>query len=90
MDELISRNLCFRRLMIGQGSAFGLKSVDLTRAMILREFRDYVVKRNRLDSTPLSSSSGNSVPHRYTPSENLILVGMRTAGKYLLSRVNFS
>ena len=41
-DESI---LCFRDLVVGQGSAFSLKSLDLSRAINYRDFRDYTLKR---------------------------------------------
>lgn len=60
-----SQKVCFKRLIAGQGSTFGLKSIDLTRGVILREFRDYVVNR---------------VPKPIPPQENIVLVGLRVQG----------
>jgi hypothetical protein len=60
-----SKTMCFKRLIAGQGSTFGLKSIDLTRGVILREFRDYVLKR---------------LPMALPPQENLVLVGLRVQG----------
>lgn len=61
-------SLCFKTLVAGHGSAFGLKSVELGRAVFLREFRDFVLKR--------MEAAGHVSP----PQENLILVGQRTSG----------
>jgi len=69
-DSLQSGNMCFKKLMVGQGSTFGLKSIDLSRGYFLREFRDFVLQRLVV-----------RLPHvKLPPQENLILVGMRTVG----------
>jgi hypothetical protein len=70
MDNMQSKSMCFSKLMVGQGSTFGLKSIDLSRGYFLREFRDYVLKRlvKRNPSIVLP------------PQENLVLVGLRTVG----------
>lgn len=60
-----SKTMCFRRLISGQGSTFGLKSIDLTRGIVLRQFRDYVIKRIQVE-----------LPAQ----ENLVLVGLRVQG----------
>lgn len=65
IDNLKSTSLCFKKLIGGQGSTFGLKSIDLSRAVIFREFRDYVLKR---------------IKKKFPPQEDLILVGLRTVG----------
>jgi len=59
-------NRCFRHLITGQGSTFGLKSIDLSRGYFFQSFRDYVISRNKM-----------IVPSQ---AENLILVGLRTVG----------
>lgn len=68
LDQMQSESMCFRRLMTGHGSSYGLKSVDLSRALFLRAFRDFVLTR--------LLSSGPAMP----PQENLVLVGLRTVG----------
>ena len=55
----------------GQGSTFGLKSLDLTRAVILRDFRDFVLKRLDIPLQP-----ARSLRER----EKIVLVGLRVAG----------
>eukprot|EP01034_Spumella_vulgaris_P024800 gene24800-31180_t len=72
IDDLTSSNLCFRQLVTGQGSSYGLKSIDLGRAVLLREFRDYVLQRLTTRTT------GEKVIIQ--SQENLILVGTRTVG----------
>lgn len=70
LDEISSKTLCFKKLMVGQGSTFGLKSIDLSRGYFLREFRNYVLNRILKNS-----------PHlKLPPQEDLILVGLRTVG----------
>ncbi len=70
LDEMKTSSMCFRKLMTGQGSSMGLKSIDLSRAVLLRDFRNYVVDRML-----------KMYPHvKLPPQENLILVGMRTVG----------
>lgn len=60
------QGMCFKKLMVGQGSTFGLKSLDLSRAIILREFRSFVLSR---------------VPDIFKPlQENIVLVGLRVQG----------
>lgn len=59
-------SICFRTLVAGHGSTFGLKSVDLSRAVVVREFRDYVV--------------GSMPSDMIQAQENIILVGLRTQG----------
>lgn len=56
---------------LGQGSTFGLKSLDLTRAVILRDFRDFVLKRLDIPLQP-----ARSLRER----EKIVLVGLRVAG----------
>jgi hypothetical protein len=63
------RNLCFKNMFGGQGSTFGLKSLDLSRAVMLREFRDFVIDR-------IVKRSGIPMP----PQRDMILVGLRTTG----------
>jgi hypothetical protein len=63
------KNLCFRRFIAGQGSTFGLKSLDLTRAVVLRKFRDFVLHR-------IDTHLGLKPPIQ----EDMILVGLRTTG----------
>lgn len=65
VDDLRSQSLCFKNMITGQGSSYGLKSLDLTRALYFREFRDHVVGR---------------IKEAMPPQENLILVGLRTVG----------
>jgi hypothetical protein len=65
LDKMQTTEVCFEKLIGGQGAAFGLRSLDLTRAVILREFRDFVIKK--LNPPP-------------PPQENLILVALRTVG----------
>jgi hypothetical protein len=70
LDDMQSSTLCFNKLMVGQGSTFGLKSIDLSRGYFLREFRDYVLKRLKARQ-----------PHfTLPPQEDLVLVGLRTVG----------
>jgi hypothetical protein len=69
IDQSKGKNMCFRRLMVGQGSTFGLKSVDLSRPIYMREFRDFVLRR-------IYAQKHISPP----PQENMILVGLRTVG----------
>eukprot|EP01038_Epipyxis_sp_PR26KG_P006909 gene6909-9461_t len=64
VDQMQSSQICFKNLIGGHGAAFGLRSLDLTRAIILRDFRDHVLKR---------------IPEG-PKLENLILVGLRTVG----------
>ena len=70
LDNMASSTMCFKKLMVGQGSTFGLKSIDLSRGYFLKEFRDFVLQRlvKRLPHVVLP------------PQEDLILVGMRTVG----------
>jgi hypothetical protein len=70
LDDLQSSTLCFNKMMVGQGSTFGLKSIDLSRAYFLREFRDYTLKRM------LARSPHLTLP----PQQDLVLVGLRTVG----------
>ena len=65
LDDFQDKNVCYKKLMVGHGSTFGLKSIDLSRALFLREFRDFVIDR---------------IPHSMPPQEDLILVGLRTVG----------
>ena len=72
VDEIRKRpapqnNVCFKTLVAGHGSTFGLKAVELSRSVLMREFRDYFL--GLLDPTLLQA-----------PQENLILVGQRTNG----------
>lgn len=62
------KGLCLQHLVTGQGSSFGLKSLDLSRGLYFRAFRDYVLNRV-MKSKP-------SMPQQ----EHLILVGLRTVG----------
>jgi hypothetical protein len=68
VDDLAERKqtMCFKHLITGQGSTFGLKSIDLSRAYFFREFRNYVLSRITLK------------PPKQV--EDLILVGQRTVG----------
>jgi hypothetical protein len=66
IDDLRQETLCFSNLITGQGSTFGLKSIDLSRGLYFRAFRDYVLSRIKR-SLPIQP-------------ENLILVGLRTVG----------
>jgi hypothetical protein len=70
LDDMQSSTMCYRKLMVGQGSTFGLKSIDLSRGYFLREFRDFVLKRMVARSPHLT----------LPPQENLVLVGLRTVG----------
>lgn len=65
LDDYADKNICYKKLMVGQGSTFGLKSIDLSRALFLRDFRDFVLDR---------------ISHTMPPQEDLILVGLRTVG----------
>ena len=67
LDNYQTSTICFRKLFAGQGSTYGLKSLDLSRAIVWRDFRDYVL--GRIFSSPPPP-----------PQENLILVGLRVAG----------
>lgn len=69
IDKLGSNKFCFDKLMVGQGSTFGLKSIDLSRGAVMRQFRDFVVKR-------IGKRKGLYPP----PQEDIILVGLRTPG----------
>ena len=40
--------LCFDSAVAGQSSAYGLRSLDLSRAVIIRNARDYIVDRNNI------------------------------------------
>ena len=64
VDDYTQQTICFKHLITGAGSTFGLKSLDLSRGLYFREFRDYVLHRNQI---PIPKQS-----------ENLILVGLRT------------
>jgi hypothetical protein len=66
VDDLMQKTLCFPHLVTGQGSSYGLKSLDLSRGLYFRDFRDYVLSRITLKP-----------PQQV---ENLILVGLRTVG----------
>eukprot|EP01039_Chlorochromonas_danica_P002325 gene2328-2547_t len=72
VDDLQSQTVCFKKIISGQGSTFGLKSIDLTRAVVYREFRDFVLDR-------LASRNPTTFV-RNPPQEDLILVGLRTVG----------
>lgn len=72
VDELVAGrgvpkggDVCFRTLVAGHGSTFGLKSVELARSVLVRDFRDVLLARLALPAAP---------------QENLVLVGMRTPG----------
>ncbi len=67
---LTDKILCFDTMISGQGSTFGLKSIDLSRGYFFREFRNYVL--NRIQYKPPSNPDPTD--------ENLILVGLRTVG----------
>jgi hypothetical protein len=43
--EVSDKMMCFKRAILGQNSAFGAASQDLSRAHWLRQFRDLVVRR---------------------------------------------
>lgn len=68
VDLLSTTNVCFKQLVGGHGSTFGLKSVENTRGIIVRELRDYILN-NKLPKDLLNSKQ-----------EDLILVGLRTVG----------
>lgn len=68
VDDYRSKTLCFRNMVTGQGSTFGLKSLDLSRGLYFRDFRDYVLSRIKREEVVSP------------PQENLILVGLRTVG----------
>ena len=68
-------NVCFKTLVAGHGSTFGLKAVELSRSVIMREFRDYF-----LAQLEASSTAGAVVASPAQQPENLILVGLRTQG----------
>lgn len=59
-------NRCFAHLITGQGSTYGLKSIDLSRGWFFKSFRDYVITSNHI-----------LVPKQ---PQNVILVGLRTVG----------
>lgn len=59
------RTICFKNMISGQGSTFGLKSIDLSRGLLFREFRDFVLSR---------------IKRPQPKQENRILVGLRTVG----------
>lgn len=65
VDDIRQQVLCFKHLITGQGSSYGLKSLDLTRGLYFHDFRDYVISRMK-----------SKMPEQ----ENLILVGLRTVG----------
>lgn len=68
LDELKnngSPGVCFRQLMAGHGKCYSLSGLDLSKGIILREFRDYVISR---------------LPQKPPPQENIILVAKRTVG----------
>lgn len=71
LDNMHSSTMCFNKMMVGQGSTFGLKSIDLSRGFFLREFREYVLKR-------LTTRARQ--PLTLPAQEDLVLVGMRTVG----------
>lgn len=76
-DDYSKSTVCFKKLISGQGSTFGLKSIDLSRAILYREFRDFVLDR-------LTKKHGFVEP----PQEDLILVGLRTVGSAGGSLIN--
>jgi len=79
LDQLPPSNVsvqCFRQLVAGQGSTFGLKSLDLTRAIVLRDFRDFVLNRLNISNPNLSKPNPRAVRDR----EKLVVVGLRVAG----------
>lgn len=65
LDDFQGKTVCYKKLMTGHGSTYGLKSIDLSRALFLREFRDFTLNR---------------IPMSMPPQEDLILVGLRTVG----------
>lgn len=65
VDDIRQQTVCFKNLITGQGSSFGLKSLDLTRGLYFHDFRDYVISR---------------IKEKMPSQENLILVGLRTVG----------
>jgi hypothetical protein len=69
VDDYQEKSVCFQNLIIGQGSMFGLKSLDLSRGLYYRQFRDYVIHKK--------IHWEKSFPPK---TENLILVGVRTVG----------
>jgi hypothetical protein len=69
VDDYVGNSLCFQNLIIGQGSMFGLKSLDLSRGLYYRQFRDYIVQKKIHWEKPFPPKA-----------ENLILVGVRTIG----------
>lgn len=66
IDDFLNKKICFKHLVTGQGSSYGLKSLDLSRGLYFRSFRDFVLQKNQMKVPP--------------GAENLILVGMRTVG----------
>lgn len=79
LDDMQQSTLCFRKLITGQGSSFGLKSVDLSRSVLMRDFRDYVLRRLQTKLHALApAASTNNAP--VTGKDNIILVGQRTVG----------
>ncbi len=73
LDQMKDQTLCFKRLMTGQGSSYGLKSIDLGRAVLLREFRDYALAR-------IAKAAEKDPSLAMPKQENVILVGQRTVG----------
>lgn len=68
MDEMGTQSTCFRKLMAGQASCFSLKSLVLSRAVLMRGLRDFVLKRMIANKVDLPAQ------------EDLVLVGLRVPG----------
>ena len=73
VEDYINKPVCFKQLMGGHGSTFGLKAVEMSRGYVQREFRAYVLDRISKRSPELKASFD-------APQENLILVGIRSRG----------
>ena len=73
VEDYVNKPICFKQLMGGHGSTFGLKAVELSRGFVQREFREYVLDRLRRRSPQTRATLDSS-------QENLILVGIRSRG----------
>ena len=74
LDDYVSTGvrICFRTLIAGHASAYSQKAWDLSRGIILRSFRDYVVQR--------LESKGLIHLDQLIEEDNLILVPLRGKG----------
>eukprot|EP01038_Epipyxis_sp_PR26KG_P017163 gene17163-23644_t len=70
LETVYNNNRCFKSIIAGQGSAFGLHSLNLGLATYLREFRDYVLEKVKIIYDIKD----------YPSRENLIVVGERSPG----------